>query len=119
MSILNLTQHAATPDQAAAGVVNLSDNTELKKLLTFTALPSKSDIESKAQAIAQIAKDNGATKAMIAGAGYLMPHLERELKAVGVTPLHAFSERVSVETANADGTVSKQNIFKHVGFIEA
>lgn len=119
MSILNLTQHPATPDQTVAGVVNLSDNTELKKLLTFTSLPTKADIESKAQAIAKIALDNGANKAMIAGAGYLMPALERELKTVGITPLHAFSERVSVETANADGTVSKQNTFKHVGFIEA
>ena len=31
----------------------------------------------------------------------------------------AFSKRVSGEIVNADGTVTKTSVFKHLGFIEA
>lgn len=47
-----------------------------------------------------------------------MSELERELKRFCIKPLHAFSQRVSEEITNPDGTVSKTQTFKHVGFIE-
>ena len=56
-------------------------------------------------------------KAMIGGAPYLMPALEKELIALGIEPVYSFSERVSEETVQADGSVVKTNVFKHVGFV--
>jgi hypothetical protein len=51
--ILNLTQHNATAEQIAAGVIDLAEpyKTELKKLLTFDELPSQDEIETRAGAI--------------------------------------------------------------------
>lgn len=117
MKIVNLTQHNSTQDQQAQGVFDLTDPTALKGFLTFSSLPTKADIEQRAEQIASLAKETGADYAMIGGAGYLMPSLERALTAQGITPLHAFSQRVSVEKQGEDGTVTKENVFKHVGFI--
>ena len=117
MKIVNLTQHNATQDQKDAGVFDLSDATALRTLLTFNSLPTKDEIKERAESIAQLAQDANAAFAMIGGAGYLMPSLESALIAKGITPLHAFSQRVSVEKHNEDGTVSKENVFKHIGFI--
>lgn len=116
MRIINLTQHNATQDQKDAGVFDL-ENAELRKLLTFNDLPTKAEIQERAESIAQLAQDANATFAMIGGAGYLMPSLESALMAKGITPLHAFSQRISIEKHNEDGTVSKENVFKHIGFI--
>ena len=58
-------------------------------------------------------------KVMVGGAPYLMGPLENALKKDGFIPLYAYSERVGVETNNADGTVSKRFEFKHLGFYEA
>ena len=47
-----------------------------------------------------------------------MSTLERALAEVKVTPVYAFSVRESLETVSDDGTVTKTNVFKHVGFVE-
>ena len=128
--ILNLTQHQATPEQIAAGVVDLHapQRAELVSLLTFSDLPTALDIRERAAIIADLACANGLggdegddpqpTAAMIGGAGYLMPVLEATLRGYCIKPLHAFSQRVSVETPQPDGTVVKTNVFRHVGFVE-
>lgn len=36
----------------------------------------------------------------------------------GTAFFYAFSERVSVEETKADGSVAKNNVFKHKGFFE-
>lgn len=118
MNILNLTQHTATADQAQAGVVEPTDKKAVQDLLTFSEMPSFSDMLDRASTLAKIAKDSGCESAMIGGAGFFIPHLEKRLLALGITPVHAFSVRESVEVHNEDGTVSKQNVFKHVGFYE-
>jgi hypothetical protein len=69
--------------------------------------------------LTSIAVKLGATHAMIGGAGFFLPVLEKALHQRGIIPVHAFSKRESVETRNADGTVSKTNIFKHLGFVES
>ncbi|WP_436658711.1 hypothetical protein [Acinetobacter sp. P1(2025)] len=117
-TIVNLTQHSASQDQIAVGVFDLADTTALKGLLTFADLPTAQDIQERAEKIAQLAKAENVTSAMVGGAGYLMPKLEAELIKVGIKPLHAFSQRVSVETTNDDGEVVKTNVFKHVGFVD-
>ena len=122
MTIVNLTQHNATNDQIDAGVFNVDyDHNELdylRSLLTFDSIPAIEDMQQRADEIAKIALRTNAKKAMIGGAPFFMGYLETALKSVGIQPLYAFSQRVSVETTAEDGTVTKQNVFKHMGFVE-
>ena len=122
MTIVNLTQHNATNDQIDAGVFNVDyDHNELdylRSLLTFDSIPAIEDMQQRADEIAKIALRTDAKKAMIGGAPFFMGYLETALKSVGIQPLYAFSQRVSVETTAEDGTVTKQNVFKHMGFVE-
>lgn len=122
MIIVNLTQHNATNDQIDAGVFNLDyDHNELdflRSLLTFDTIPTIQEMQQRADDIAQIAVRANVQKAMIGGAPFFMGYLETALKSVGIQPLYAFSQRVSIETTAEDGTVTKQNVFKHIGFVE-
>jgi hypothetical protein len=117
--IINLTQHPKTVDQTE--VLDLPSDilVEVKHLLNFVKIPAQGEIQARATALAAIAVDQGAQSAMIGGAPYLMSALERALTAVGVRPLYAFSVKESVESVAADGSVSKTNVFKRVGFVEA
>ena len=137
MTILNLTQHNATPAQITSGVVDLvgSDKDLLVKLLTFNTLPTVEEIESRAQKIAYIASDlyieeknnwieSGLDEddfeeyhAMIGGAPFLMGPLEVALKKFDIIPVYAFSVRDSVDVKQADGSVKKTAIFNHGGFV--
>ena len=119
MTILNLTQHAATAEQLAAGVVDLMqhDLASLKALLNFVGLPTRDDVYNRAYEIAKLAENIMAESVMIGGAPYLMAELQKALQVRGITVLYAFSERVSVEKI-VDGVVIKTNEFKHVGFVE-
>jgi hypothetical protein len=121
MKILNLTQHVATEDQIKSGVIDLPEDKQnsLKKLLNFGQLPSASEIIEHADAIAKMAKKTGCDKAMIGGALFLMSPLERSLRKVGVEPVYAFSVRESIERTTPDGTVLKENKFRHEGFVPA
>jgi hypothetical protein len=118
VGVVNLTQHEATTDQRDAGVVSPPCNAHIKALLTFDVIPSASDIEELAVKLAEYAYISGCKQAMIGGAPYLMSALERALKAQGITPVYAFSQRESVETVKEDGSVVKTNVFKHVGFVK-
>lgn len=117
-TILNLTQHTATADQASVGVVEPADKKAVQELLTFNTLPTGEVIADKAERLAKIAQDSGFETAMIGGAGYLMGALENALKKAGIKPVHAFTVRSVVETIKDDGTVEKTAVFKHAGFIE-
>lgn len=117
--ILNLTQHLATPEQIAQGVIEPEDKAEVQHHLTFDCIPDKDVIIFKATMLSGIARKSGAKKAMIGGAPYLMSTLEAFLKADGITPVYAYSERKSQEQHMPDGTVRKVNVFEHIGFIEA
>lgn len=119
MTILNLTQHVATPEQATLGVIEPADKKAVQELLTFFSLPTADYLRERANKLARLAKEQGATSAMIGGAGYFMPYLERALMQKGITPLHAFTVRDVVETVKADGSVEKTAVFKHAGFVQA
>lgn len=118
--IYNLTQHQATPEQVAQGVIDLepTDRDQLRALLTFEEIPSKEEIEQRAEAIATLAYWD-ADSAMIGGAPYLMPALSAALKNRKIQPVYAFSKRESVDMPQEDGSVRKVAVFKHVGFVEA
>jgi hypothetical protein len=127
--IINLTQHDATPDQVAAGVVDLrgEELVRLRRFLTFEEIPSSGHIDDRAISIAHLAIHNGlggddgenlhAHAAMIGGAPYLMASLERELRELGVDPIYAFSLRQGVEEKQPDGSVKKTQVFSHMGFV--
>jgi len=119
--ILNLTQHTATTDQIAAGVVDLSgfDHSVVKDMMTFNELPSKSTIDTAAIFLADTARQFCALgdQVMIGGAPFLMAALQEALKREGLVPVYAFSHRVSEDRINPDGSVTKTNVFKHEGFV--
>ena len=119
MSILNLTQHLATPEQAEAGVIDLPSGYRKRacKLLTFESIPTQEEIEQRAEDLADIASEFDAEAVMIGGAPYLMAELESELRKKGKEPVYAFSKRESVEETQDDGSVVKRNVFKHIGFV--
>ncbi len=117
----NMTQHKPTPDQLSAGVVDLSPEQAAirNKLITFDELPSADLLEERAAAVAALSVEVGASEAMIGGAPFFMAALEAALYAAGITPFHAFTKRESVETTDADGKVTKTNVFVHAGFVQA
>jgi hypothetical protein len=129
MTIINLTQHKATPEQIEAGVVDLPETKREKlcKLLTFDELPTHFEICKRACAIADLLEDSarelriplieGKVCAMLGGAPFFMAVLENFIRGRFVRPCYAFSKRVSIEEQMPDGTVVKKNIFKHEGFI--
>jgi hypothetical protein len=118
-NIINLTQHAPSAEQTAAGVFNSPQWEVVKVLSTFEEMPTYSRCVFWAREIAQIAKASGATSAMIGGAPFFMRHLEDALHMQGIAALYAFSVRESTEQAQPDGSVRKVNVFKHVGFYPA
>lgn len=125
MKILNLTQHDGTPAQIEQGLYEPKDKERVKKLLTFKGKPSGDEIWNRAAALAEIANDeclfdeNGERNAMIGGAPYLMSALEAKLLEHGIFPQYSYSDRVSVEVHNADGSVTKKQDFKHIDFMLA
>lgn len=126
--ILNLTQHPASAEQLAVGVVDLSsdDRLILSGWLTFEDCPTGQDVRDRAELIAQAAAGDsrsvavpaGVTFAMIGGAPFLMSALENALIERGITPLYAFSVRESTEQTQPDGSVRKVNVFKHAGWVQ-
>lgn len=144
MSILNLTQYPVTAEQKAAGVFDLppEQRAELTHLLTFEEIPSAEEILAACEDIATLAAMHAdeaersddpddpaavfsgdghgtATHAMIGGALWLMGPLSAALRSHLMEPVFAFSRRESVEEAQADGSVRKVGVFRHVGFVPA
>lgn len=121
--IINLTQHPATPEQIAAGVVDMPapQREELIKLLTFEEVIYPPELRERAEAIADLADRTfpKAEDAMIGGAPFLMAPLEDALRKRDIFPMYAFSARVSVEDVQPDGSTIKRSVFRHLGFVEA
>lgn len=118
--ILNLTQHTATPEQSAVGVVEPVNKELVCKLLTFDTLPSQEEIDDRARQLVQVALKEvpAGSSVMLGGALFLMGPLVSRLKAYQRKPVFAFSQRQSQDMPQADGTVKKVAVFKHVGFID-
>lgn len=124
--VVNLTQHASTPEQWGMGVVDLPEDIAkvLREDLTFEEIPSSKDLEERAAKIVALLKGaQGGNllprqEVMIGGAPYFMAPLERALRAEGIRPLYAFSRRESVDELLPNGGVKKVTVFRHVGFVE-
>lgn len=132
MKIINLTQHSVSDEQAKDGVIQLTiHHREICELLTFHEIPTESEIIERASKLAEIAlsviqnlrdrKNKPGLKgyAMIGGAPFLMPALEKELRRRDIQPLYAFSKRSSVEEVSSSGATVKKSVFRHSGFVKA
>lgn len=117
MKRMNLTRHSALPEQECMERCEEEAN-GIKAILTFDELPTREEILARSSELAQFALDSGVQEAMIGGAPWLMGPLENALRRVGITPVYAFSLRESVEIEEEDGSVRKQTIFRHVGFVK-
>jgi len=124
--IMNLTQHAPTPEQVTEGVAPASAT--VQALLMFEAtrgdqgrlqVPPMTEVRRRAETLANLAAESGASRAMIGGASFLMGPLEAALIRKGIEPLYSFSARESVEEAQADGSVKKISSHRHIGFMNA
>ena len=115
----NLTQHPASAEQIAAGVVDPSptDKQAIVELLTFDSIPTSLEVWQRAHDLLAIAKDAGHTQAMIGGAPYLITEIVRHASRYGITCAHAFTARESAEVTQPDGSVKKVAIFRHMGFV--
>ena len=125
LAVLNLTQHPASPEQVAGGVIDIppSLKSTLAALLTFESLPPMGEVRERAEEILSLLADAEAElglrfhAAMLGGAPYLMAPLERALQTHGIMPLYAFSVRTSAEETLPDGSVRKVAVFNHAGFV--
>ena len=121
--IINLTVHKATAEQLGAGVVDLPDELreQLIRLITFDELPSENHMVATAHdvgcMVALVAMITGVKSAMIGGAPFFDHHLRYALGIYGITPVYAFSKRVSEVVVGEDGSVTKTTVFKHIGFV--
>jgi hypothetical protein len=114
--MLNLTQHKATEEQVAQGIEDLPQEQVkiLANLLTFEEVPTAEEMRIRAKEIASLARQTGATAAMIGGAPFFMSSLEAALQSAGIQPRYAFSKRESVDQPQPDGSVRKVAVFKHI-----
>lgn len=119
--IINFTQHSPTAEQIAVGVIDPIPADVRNKVLTFTGIPSSEDVRTRAMEAATVISEvaEKGTKVMIGGAPFFMGALESALKIAGYIPVYAFSERVSVDVPQEDGSVVKTAKFVHKGFVEA
>lgn len=116
MKRVNLTRHKASPEQNCAPRDSETEK-RIKELVLFETLPTVYELEKRALALARLAYNLDATEAMIGGAGYLMPYLERALTGLGIEPVYAFSQRESSEVVQPDGSTRKVTTFRHIGFV--
>jgi hypothetical protein len=122
MGILNLTQHAATDAQKAEGVFDLSPELreKLSEYLTFLKKPTGQEVIDRAMFLERFAiehTDEDCFKVMLGGAPFLMHVLHTAFENDGWDVVYAFSERVSIDIQQADGSVKKQSVFNHAGFV--
>lgn len=121
--MLNITQHTATKEQMEDGVIEPSPEikAQIQKLITFdkTVMSEPEQIWNRAKALVTLVKREYPEihKVMIGGALYFMPALTQEFKEHGYEVFFSYTDRVSQETHNPDGSVTKTLVFKHLGWV--
>lgn len=124
MKIINLTLHPATPEQAAAGVIDFppEQRERLVEILTFRAPPSWLEMDDRAYELgkmvaATFARDMDATAVMLDGPAFFSGALEREFSGRGYELLYPFfCWEMTARTIG--GETCKTPVNKHRGFVE-
>ena len=118
--VLNLTQHEATFSQALHGVEEPDPVTKekIRELLTFEAVPDAPEMIARANCLSILAFRLGAVSVMIGGAPYFMSYLEGAMRTHRIQYLYSFSERVVEEVYRPDGSVQKNVLFRHMGWVK-
>lgn len=119
---MNLTQHNLTQEQVANNEcfrIEAVANDIVCDRLTFNSIPTAEEMEERALELARLAANHSVEAAVIGGAPYFMPFIEKALLKLDIMPLYSFSKRESVERKNPDGTVVKTSVFKHIGWVKA
>ena len=117
--IINLTEYEATPEQVEAGVIEPEDKGYVQSLLTFYLPPDRREIEVITDRLASVAIEAGVRYALIDGAPYLIPHLERTLWRWGILPLYSFRKEVVEKEVLPNGDIVKTKRDKHIEFVPA
>ena len=120
MKVFNLTKHQMTQDQLEAGGVNVPAAQSANNLQDFMAVPSHEELESRANALMNLASAAGAELGdgvMIAGAMYFIPALVQAARNSGFTPTFSFTQRKAVEDKLPDGSVKLSYVFKHESWV--
>ena len=119
MKILNLTQHRATPEQIAQGVIEptWADKEVICKALTFDEPPSFKEVSQRLEILGRIIIDPDIDTIMVGGAPFFMTALEQMIKSIGCVPVYSFSKRESRDIVQGDGSVKKASTFKHISFV--
>lgn len=113
MNVFNLTQH----DSPECVQRSAEQTTIIRDLITFDGIPSVAEMQERADALAALAADTGASTAMVGGAPFFGSILEATLVAAGIEPVYAFSKRVSKDIPQEDGSTKKILVFKHEGWV--
>lgn len=121
--IWNATQHLATTEQKAQGVVDLPEELrkQLTEHLTFEDIPSSEMLRARSIAVVGQIMAAGAKPGdsiMLGGAPFLMEELSHTAREVGLITVFAFSRRESAEQVMPDGSIKKVAVFRHLGFVE-
>ena len=124
--VINLTQHPFSAEQraefTAAGITDVIDTTlAVKEIITFSGDISLEVIKAHSKDLKDhlrsFKKEHALMYAMVGGAPFFQHAVNKACADLGIVPMAAYSERQSVESVQIDGSVVKQNVFKHKGFI--
>lgn len=120
MKIVNFTLRAATPEQLAEGVIEVSDEDRLRihELFKFQYVPDAYEVTVRARLLAQLAESYDAGYVLVDGPPFLMVALDIALRALNVYPLYALSKKEITKTIRPDGTVVEQSVTKPVGWVD-
>jgi hypothetical protein len=91
MRIVNLTKNPATPEQIAAGVVDLQGSSLeiLKRFMVIEEPQSETYMQSAAGILASLVVAADAEAALVDGASFFASTLETALKERNIKPMHA------------------------------
>lgn len=128
--VINLTQHTFSQEQLAefkaAGVKDeniIDTNDEIKALITFNGDIDVEIIRERANNVRDYVKkfldydNNVVGYALTGGAPFFQAAVNEACRINGFVAMASYSERVSQERVQADGTIVKSSVFKHKGFV--
>jgi hypothetical protein len=123
MPVLSIMKHPLTEGQIADGGYTLPGMQPLIDLCQdFPTIESVAEAPNRAWRLAVainriLGKYRQSDYVNVAGASWLVVPLCKALKAFDLIPVQSFSQRICVETPQADGTVTLSYVFEHEAWV--